>query len=212
MLKTKFNDSENYIYTSFSMSNGIVTLKGSDVPESEAGFRLYKSNGKVLGNYDDYKTVYRVLEDGVQFSNDGSKYIEPTYDVVVSIIWNTNKIRNIVTVEIEHEDKKDNINLTSDNNWSFTYSNIPVSISFSVTAPDFPGLEKSIDGTTITYSDPQSLPIDINALASQVEMNTIDIVETQIGLVDTYEAMEANTDSITICEEALAEIYEMIIG
>lgn len=72
MLKTKFNDAYRFIYAAFSIDNGIITLKGDKVPSSTAGFKVYKTNGKVLGDYSDYTTVYRVLEDGVQFSNDGT--------------------------------------------------------------------------------------------------------------------------------------------
>lgn len=52
----------------------------------------------------------------------------------------------------------------------------------------------------------------IDQLGTQNETNSSEIVDTQLGLVDTFEAMAANTESITMCEEALAEIYEMILG
>lgn len=52
----------------------------------------------------------------------------------------------------------------------------------------------------------------IDQLGNQTEVNASDIVDTQIGLADTFESMEANSESITMCEEALAEIYEMILG
>lgn len=52
----------------------------------------------------------------------------------------------------------------------------------------------------------------IEQLGNQNESNSNDIINTQLGLADTFESMESNTEAITQCEEALAEIYEMIIG
>lgn len=52
----------------------------------------------------------------------------------------------------------------------------------------------------------------IDKLGKQGDSNSTDILDTQLGLADTFESMEANSESITMCEEALAEIYELILG
>ena len=41
--------------------------------------------------------------------------------------------------------------------------------------------------------------------------NAESITDTQLGLADTFEAMESNQDAITVCEEAIVELYEMIM-
>lgn len=52
----------------------------------------------------------------------------------------------------------------------------------------------------------------IDQLGLQNEGNSADIVDTQLGLTDTFEAMELNAESITQLELAVTEIYEMMIG
>lgn len=49
---------------------------------------------------------------------------------------------------------------------------------------------------------------EVTNLKEDVSINTSDIVETQEGLAETYE--ETNT-SITQLEEALVEVYEIIV-
>lgn len=49
---------------------------------------------------------------------------------------------------------------------------------------------------------------EVTNLKEEVSINTSDIVSTQEGLAETYEG--TNT-SITQLEEALAEVYEMIV-
>lgn len=51
-----------------------------------------------------------------------------------------------------------------------------------------------------------------NQVGLDTETNSTDIVETQIGLADTFEAMTYNQEDILQCEEAIAELYEIIIG
>jgi hypothetical protein len=59
-----------------NISSNVVQLLG-DFPVSTKGFELLKLNGNHLGNYSAYTTVYREIEGGAQFSNDGSVYIKP---------------------------------------------------------------------------------------------------------------------------------------
>ena len=56
---------------------------------------------------------------------------------------------------------------------------------------------------TAYYKVPQ---VDSNT--SNIQTNSKDIVETQEGLAETY---EETTTSITQLEEALAEVYEIIV-
>lgn len=61
----------------FSRISGNVVQVLGDVPEKLDGFELYRPDGiTLLGDYAAYKTVYRTLDGGLQFSDDGSVYPE----------------------------------------------------------------------------------------------------------------------------------------
>ena len=61
----------------FSRISGNVVQVLGDVPEKLAGFDLYRPDGiTLLGDYAAYKTVYRTVDGGLQFSDDGSVYPE----------------------------------------------------------------------------------------------------------------------------------------
>lgn len=78
MIKIKFNDRENFEEVTFSrLSDNIVALKGAT--ENNSGFTTYKLSGEQLGDFSDYTTTYRLLDGEVQYSNDGSVYVEPTF-------------------------------------------------------------------------------------------------------------------------------------
>lgn len=72
-----------------NINNNMVQLY-TPIPNANitAGFELLTNSGKVYGNYLDYTTLFRKMEDGsVVLSNDGSVYIPPeppVYKVVFS--------------------------------------------------------------------------------------------------------------------------------
>lgn len=77
MIKIKFNDSAGYHTCEFSrMSDHVVTL-GKCAVQNTSGFSTYRMSGEQLGDFCYYATVYRVLDDAVQYSDDGSVYVEP---------------------------------------------------------------------------------------------------------------------------------------
>lgn len=59
----------------FRVSENIIELQG-DFPIKSSGFTLSRPNQNDVWDYSDFKTIYRTLENGVQFSNDESVYIE----------------------------------------------------------------------------------------------------------------------------------------
>ena len=63
-----------------------------------------------------------------------------------------------------------------------------------------------VDTRIIEHIDQLGKQVDNNA--SSIQMNSNDIITTQEGLAETYE--ETNT-SITQLEEALVEVYEIIV-
>lgn len=66
------------------------------------------------------------------------------------------------------------------------------------------------NGVNITQNSDKVavLEPEVTNLKEEVSINTSDIVTTQEGLAETYE--ETNT-SITQLEEALAEVYEIVV-
>ena len=76
MIKIKYNNSNVFEEVTFTrLSNNIVSLKGGT--ENNGGFKTYRMNGEQLGDFSDYTTTYRLLDDEVQYSNDGSVWVEP---------------------------------------------------------------------------------------------------------------------------------------
>ena len=78
MLNLKYIGSEDFYQVSFKSNNkSLVTITG-DFPVKRKGFKLYKTEGgKPLGDYSSFVTIYKELENGAMFSNDGSVYVEP---------------------------------------------------------------------------------------------------------------------------------------
>ena len=76
MIKIKYNNSNIFEEVTFSKTGNIVSLKGAT--ENNSGFKTYRMSGEQIGDFSDYTTTYRLLYDEVQYSNDGSIWVEPT--------------------------------------------------------------------------------------------------------------------------------------
>lgn len=77
MIKIRFNDSINMQDVEFGKSGHVVTLIGAVEPNA-SGFTTWRMDGKTqLGDFSGHTTVYRMLDNGVQFSDDGSVWTEP---------------------------------------------------------------------------------------------------------------------------------------
>lgn len=77
MLKlTYLGDTNSYLVSFSNVSNNIVQITG-EFPIKEVGFYLSREDKRDKWDYSEYKTVYKEIDGGVQFSNDGSVYVEP---------------------------------------------------------------------------------------------------------------------------------------
>lgn len=77
MLELKYiNLKTSYEVDFFRISDNIIEIQGN-FPVKSHGFTLSHPNQNDDWNYSDFTTIYRTLENGVQFSNDGSTYIPP---------------------------------------------------------------------------------------------------------------------------------------
>lgn len=70
------NDDSIYEVEFKKINKNIVQITG-DFPVKNTGFTLSRLNKNDGWDYSEYTTVYREVEDGVQFSNDDSVYVEP---------------------------------------------------------------------------------------------------------------------------------------
>ena len=135
----------------FDRNEHVVTLKG-DFPIKTTGFYLSQP-GKVNDlNYTAFKTVYRVIAGGVQFSDDGSVWVEPTRNVIVQAVWDDhNDIEGLRPESVAVTVNGKVVMLEADA-WSITYENIKESEVIEVTdAADINGYDKTINGTTVVY-------------------------------------------------------------
>lgn len=77
MIKIKYNNSDTFYEVEFSRTNNTVTLKGITEPNT-SGFKTYRLTGQQLGDFSDFNTIFKVENDSVTYSNDGSVYVEPS--------------------------------------------------------------------------------------------------------------------------------------
>lgn len=83
MILKYLNDTTEYEIEFKKISANIVEITG-DFPIQSTGFTLSRENHNDNWNYLDYTTVYREVDGGVQFSNDGSVMAIPTIKFVAS--------------------------------------------------------------------------------------------------------------------------------
>lgn len=78
MINIKFiNDEHIHQAVIEQITAHIIEIKGEDIEPNISGFQLLMDNGDVFGEYEDYTTLYRVIDGGFQLSNDESVYVEP---------------------------------------------------------------------------------------------------------------------------------------
>lgn len=135
----------------FDRNEHVVTLKG-DFPIKTTGFYLSQL-GKINDlNYTAFNTVYRVIAGGVQFSDDGSVWVEPTRDVIVQAVWDDHgNIEGLRPASVAVTVNGKVVMLEADS-WNITYEGIKESEVIELTdAADIAGYDKTINGTTVVY-------------------------------------------------------------
>ena len=135
----------------FDRNEHVVTLKG-DFPIKTTGFYLSQL-GKINDlDYTAFKTVYKVIADGVQFSDDGSIWVEPTRDVTVQAVWDDHNDIEKLRPESVAVTVNGKVVMLEADAWSITYEAIKESEVIEVTdAADIARYDKTINGTTVVY-------------------------------------------------------------
>ena len=151
MLSLNYVGEYNSYEVKFDRNEHVVTLKG-DFPIKTTGFYLSQL-GKINDlDYTAFKTVYKVIAGGVQFSDDGSVWVEPTRDVTVQAVWDDHdNIEGLRPESVAVTVNGKSVMLEADA-WSITYEDIKESEVIEVTdAADITGYDKTINDTTVVY-------------------------------------------------------------
>ncbi|MFR5787769.1 MAG: hypothetical protein ACLUHE_12200 [Christensenellales bacterium] len=78
MIKIKYNGADEFLEAGFTRINEHVIELGGIADAPTTGFTTWRMDGVTqLGDFSDYTTVYRTLDNAVQLSDDGSVYVEP---------------------------------------------------------------------------------------------------------------------------------------
>lgn len=121
-MKIKFLNSKSFVIPTEIkfLTEHTILIKGIDV--NLKGFKLYNENDLLIGDYSDYKTLYRTIESGYILSNDKSIYQEDNYVYIptleeikqMKIIELSDTCQNIIYngVDIELSNGKEHFSLT----------------------------------------------------------------------------------------------------
>lgn len=69
------NETSTKNTTCRKISEHVVEVLGLE--QNISGFKLLRENGSIYGDYSAYTTLYRTVDGGFQYSDDGSVYVEP---------------------------------------------------------------------------------------------------------------------------------------
>lgn len=78
MIKVRFNDMSAFIdYVKYEKVTDHVCKLVGNIPQDTSGFHTFLQNGEYLGDRSNYTTIYKLENNGIMFSDDGSVYVEP---------------------------------------------------------------------------------------------------------------------------------------
>ena len=209
---------KGYIGTLTLVSNNVIRVE--KLPKSTVGFQLYlnKKYERVVGDYSQYTTVYRVVDeknDIYEYSNDGSKYVAPIIEppIIEEPQVYTKTIEEVRTAKIAHiKDqseyiikKGETVTLSDGSQDEFNYSqtnqmnlanafNLAVATKESVPYYDKDNLCKIYSPEDIVriYSSCQILVTYHVTLAHQLvdQINNMDSIEKIEALEYSYDSLD----------------------
>lgn len=144
-----------YMVDVAAIKGNVIQVLGS-LPMKEKGFKLIDDEGTEY-DYSKFKTLYREVEGGYQYSNDGETWEEPTKEVTVAVDWHDDNNKEgyrpgMVTVTVIDGDTAiDNLRLSESNNWQKTYTDVPVSHVYTITASNIANYKLTVNETTADY-------------------------------------------------------------
>lgn len=206
-----------------TISENIVQINGKSLPKNTSGFYLSRIDKKDNWDYTDYTTIYRIIDGNtVQFSNDGSIWIEPIKKVTVLVKWNDvnnfDEIRpNQISANIRIGDKMREVCFCAQSGWKHTFD-----VKETETLKIFE-IEEVADytfnhtDTIIIYThevekkedlEPRVIELEENNLSNQLVIDELltDIIPMQ---QDEVAILAESID--TILTEIIPEIIESLI-
>lgn len=174
-----YHDTEEaYEIDEMSVSGHVATVTGN-FPARSTGFTIVQDE-KIFLDFPQFRTVYRELEGAVQFSDDGSVWVEPVRDITVSASWNDGDDKEGYRpdiVDIKVDGKK--VALIAPD-YSKTYKDVPESQDVKITAADdVDKYEKAIEGYTVVYT--HELPKEPEEPTLEDRVNDLEIAVCEIA-------------------------------
>lgn len=76
MIRVQFNNLKSMHQAEFkTISPSVVQLTGKKIPKNTNGFKVYRLNGDLLGDYSEYTEIIKEVEQGLQFGKKISKSV-----------------------------------------------------------------------------------------------------------------------------------------
>ena len=197
MILTYIGDTNVYDIKYFrTISEHVLEIMPADgvvLPAKTTGFYLQEGTTPASNN-SQYKTIYRIVGNAIQFSDNGDVWVEPLRNVVVSVAWDdgddAEHIRptSIKADVYSNEDKIETITLNAKNDWMKEYKDIPESEIYRITTKDIEGYEKVELGLTIVFSNPSVVVEDEDEAKDQKIEQLSSLVNE---LVERIQALES---------------------
>lgn len=199
MLKMNYVGETDLYDVGFStIGNNIVQLTGT-FPVQTKGFMLSRPAHTDAWDYTKFTTVYRELDGMVQFSNDGSVWVEPTVTKTISAAWDDGddyeKVRpETVEVVVNKNGTDETVELTAENGWAKNYEDVPESQVYSISsAADVDLYEKTVNGMSVTYKHEYVAPPTLEERVAELETTQSDQDDAITDLSDAI--FNANDDT-----------------
>ena len=180
MKLTYIGEAFSYNVEISAIQENVIQALGPNLVMKEGGFILTDDFGNEY-DYSAYATIYRIVDGGFQYSNDGSVWVEPTKTVIVQVAWDDNddeKHLRPSSVKVGVFDDGSSIGtvtLNAKNGWTKEYTNVPETHEYSVSAPDVRGYDTVVEGTDITYEIQQAYEPTVEEQLEELNIAIIDL-------------------------------------
>lgn len=186
MKLTYIGEAISYDVEVSAIKDNVVQVVGNGLMMRETGFTL--SDGVNEYDYSAYNTLYKTVDRGYQYSNDGSVWVEPTKSVTVEAVWSDGgndrgtRPSSVKVSVFDNETSIGSVTLNPKNNWTKVYENVPESHTYSITAPNVDGYTKEVEDTMVIYSVQPPYEPSVTEQLSELTDMVIDLDERVYAL------------------------------
>lgn len=155
MFKIQYQDSKDlHDCESFFISGHLLHLINTVYKIDHFPRAILLPSGPIIADVTQYKTLYRVTDNEIIFSDDNSMFTEKFKSISLNVVWERDtptfrptsfKVTIIIDgIEVE------TVIMSKDTNWSYTINHVPVKSSISIrTKSPSPYYQLDVKGTTI---------------------------------------------------------------